>query len=306
MITKGAQDVQHHHRVFEPTSSARDAIYRFISRMDLGRPPRVLVPAYYGWSSLEGSGVMDPLQRAGAVVELIRVSRSLHVDLDHFRRSLKRTVPDVVLPIHYFGWTDPEVGTLISECRESGALVLEDEAHSMLACLLGRTPHAPGDASALSLHKTLPVSTGGILIDRRVNASHPLPQQVEGCVAMDYDLPAIAATRRRNAQMILDEITEAGPSVQPLRRTVPDTVVPLNVPVLVPPDRRQNVYTELNRSGYGVVSLYHTLGPGIREDLHPDSFWLSARLINLPCHQDVDEAQIPSMVAALRKVVEAT
>jgi dTDP-4-amino-4,6-dideoxygalactose transaminase len=302
VITKGAEEPSHHRRVVQSTTSARDAICQFVSGLQLGRPPRVLVPAYYGWSSTEGSGVMDPLRRAGATVKLVRVDRSLHVDVDDFGGALRSFEPDVVMPIHYFGWCDPEISALVTKARGAGALVLEDEAHSMVSCIRGSPSPALGDASALSLHKSLPVPSGGVLLDRRVHQTSPRSPQTDS-VMLDFDLPAIADSRRRNARLIMAEITEKCSTALPLRSSIPDRVVPLNVPILVPPNKRQEVYLEMNRMGFGVVSLYHTLGPGIDEETHPDSHWLSARLVNLPCHQDVDEDEIPPMVAALTRVL---
>lgn len=303
MITKGALERQRHRRGYESTDSAREAIFRFVSGIKLDRPPRVLVPAYFGWSPNEGSGVMDPLLKAGADVFLIRVDRELHVDMEHFQDLLRRKNPDVVMPIHWFGWHDPCLTSMVMASREAGALVLEDEAHSMLSSLLFSPEGPRGDASAVSLHKTLPVPNGGALIDRRSAAHAAYRPAAGGSHELEYDLPAIARARTRNARVILAQLQEHCPEAKPLRTEIPRDVVPLNVPVLVAPEKRQRVYSEMNRSGIGVVSLYHILGHGIDEESQPDSFWLSSRLINLPCHQDTDEHEIPDMVAALRTVL---
>lgn len=299
MITKGAVDPARHRWGIAATASAREAIARFVSSLSLRRAPRVMIPAYYGWSPTEGSGVIDPLVETGADVRLFRVTRQLHVDIADYVRVLDDFQPDVVVIIHYFGWVDPAFDQLVIAARQTGAMVLEDEAHSLLTTLLRGHAGAIGDASAYSLHKSLPTGSGGLLVRREV----PLANWSEGPGPWMFDLAAIARARTRNAGLIIDCL-QGAPGVRLLRNLNGD-VVPLNVPVLVPPERRQSTYEVLNDAGFGVVCLYHRLGPGITELEHPDSFWLSARLVNLPCHQDLDPEEVPAMVRLLIDVVAA-
>lgn len=302
MIAKGAKDAQLHRWHVTRTASAREAIAKFVSSLDLDRPARVVVPAYYGWSPNEGSGVMDPLVAVGAEVALVRVGRDLQLELDHYRATLEQFKPDVVMPISYFGWPDRHFADVVRWARIAGAVVMEDGAHSLLTTLLHGQVEVC-DAAALSLHKSLPTVGGGLLIERRTDA--PLADDATGVEGpWMFDLGAIGRARQGNARIIASLLRNE-PDVKLLRPDMPDSVVPLNVPVLVPPDRRQSVYVELNNAGFGVVCLYHKLGPGITVEQHPDSFWLSARLVNLPCHQDVDPDEIPAMVRALLGVVRA-
>lgn len=314
MISKGPVSATRHRLLIGATQNARSAIQCFVESIECDRQVRVLVPAYFGWSPNEGSGVMDPLLRAGAEVLLCRVDRNLRVDMVAYSELLARYSPDVVMLIHYFGWKDPNLDQLVQEANAAGSIVLIDEAHSLLSCLLTERP-AGVSASAVSVHKSLPCP-GGLLVQVeqkqwgvRSSAMSALQSSLLQSSLLQsplfqsgYDLPAVAGRRVRNAQVILDQIHNED-LVETLYKEIPSGVVPLNVPILVPPNKRQGTYLAMNELGYGVVSLYYKLGPGIDPIKHSDSFWLSERMINLPCHQDVDFAEIPLMLSALKEVL---
>lgn len=301
-VAKQAQDLQCFLRPAVPTANARTAIKLFLTSVgqELGHPPKVLIPAYYGWSPREGSGVLDPIREAGAFPVLCRVDRNLQVDGDRYQDLLDHDRPDVVMLIHYFGWPDANVASLAAAARASGAVLLEDEAHSLLTDLVGGMSGRHGQAAAASVHKCLPLHGGGVMFLNQPSTEAPGDTEAP---FWQYDLWSIGQRRLVNTQIWTDLLREAKTPGALLHERVPEGVIPLNLPFLVAPERRQLVYEVMNDAGFGVVCLYHRLGDGITEDEHPDSFWLSERTVNLPVHQDLQPAHIPEMHALLHEVL---
>lgn len=62
----------------------------------------------------------------------------------------------------------------------------------------------------------------------------------------------------------------------------------------------------MNDSGYGVVSLYHTLIEPLQKEDYQISIDLSKRILNLPVHQDTDTSRYPEMVRLLIEFCKQT
>jgi dTDP-4-amino-4,6-dideoxygalactose transaminase len=88
----------------------------------------------------------------------------------------------------------------------------------------------------------------------------------------------------------------------PLFPQIREGIVPQTLPVIVSQSSRDALYFEMNRRGFGVVSLYHTLIQQIREVEYPDSYWLSRRILNLPVHQDIQPGDLEAMVNQLAQL----
>jgi dTDP-4-amino-4,6-dideoxygalactose transaminase len=294
--------------VVSHTQNAREAIALFMRNHLSAQGARIMVPAYFGYSPREGSGVIDPLISVSAEVILYRVTRDLQVDVQDFKDKLAMTSPDVVLLIHYFGWPDRNVEQLCRLAREEGALVLEDEAHSLLSHFIGGATGLLGDASAISVHKSLPM-LGGLLIEKHSHCRQNCKDR-EARIAVTaspaiarFDLAGIARLHIANAKKILDLIADTPAPMRPLWTEIPDGVVPLSLAVLVPPALRQHVYESMNAAEYPVVCLYYRLGPGIDKVCYPESWWLSERLVNLPLGILPSAQSQVGMVRTLEKVL---
>lgn len=64
---------------------------------------------------------------------------------------------------------------------------------------------------------------------------------------------------------------------------------------------RDAVYHGMNRDGFGVVSLYHTLIEPIAPAAFPDAHRLARRILNLPVHQDILPEHLDAMAAVLKQ-----
>ena len=67
-------------------------------------------------------------------------------------------------------------------------------------------------------------------------------------------------------------------------------------------DIRDKLYFQLNKDGYGVTSLYHTLINEIDDQFIVENT-ISSTILNLPIHQDVGKASIKQMIDRLFSVI---
>ena len=306
-VPKLAFHPDHFRREALSYGSGRLAIRAFVEATRAASGDTVLCPAYIGWSRREGSGVVDPLIAQGVRIDFYRVGADLEPDLEDLERRLKRSNVAGALLIHFFGHVQaayPEANRLI---RDSGAWVLEDCAHAMFSDLVNGATGRLGDASVLSLHKLLPVVSGGALLlnshGRYARHQFNAPHVPTGFL-WDFDLPGIAARRRRNTAILNDLLVPLAGRADPLWPELSGNDVLQTYPVLLRRANRNRVYELMNSRGYGVVSLYHTLVSGITPDEHPMSHMLSRSILNLPVHQDLDEQHLIDLVKHLTAVLD--
>ena len=136
---------------------ARSGIYHLFRALALQAHEIVLVPDYYSGNEVAA------IRAAGATVAFYPVMRTLEPDLEALARLAKRLSPRVIYVIHYLGWPQPlkEIQAL---CRNTGSILIEDCALSMLSETEGHPLGTFGDYSVFCLYKTLPVPNGGLLV----------------------------------------------------------------------------------------------------------------------------------------------
>jgi len=300
VIPKQAGLVPAMQRPLIPFPSARRAFRAFLRKAMSAGEGHVLLPAHIGWSPREGSGVFDPVEELELPSAFYGLDARLRIDVEHFEEQLRRFSPRVVVLIHYFGYVDPAYLQVVDLAREHGALVLEDEAHAMLSDLIGGACGRLGDASLFSLHKMLPVDDGGALVvnQRGRELCDGIEAEASIPALNDFDLYTLAMRRRKNAQRLEQLLTPMVDRIEVLRPLGPEEV-PQTLPVLVHGTSRDQLYEEMNAAGFGVVSLYHTLVKAVRPDEFPRVHELSSRIMNLPVHEEANEAELERMVEAL-------
>lgn len=295
-------------RPLVPFRAAREGFRAFLEATGFAESGTVLLPAYVGWSSREGSGVFDPVRETGARWSFYPVGEDLSIDLKALAGLLADRGPYLLVLIHYFGY--PAIGASAASrmVRRTGGVVLEDEAHALLTDWIGGVTGRLGDAAIFSFHKMLPTSSGGglalasgaapALVERLSNwpTRKPLPLDPLG-----YDLKAIARVRRGNAAELAKLLAPLSSHLEPLFAMAPPGVVPQTFPVLVKRGSRDDLYTEMNGAGFGAVSLYHTMIPEIEPERYPVSHALSKRILNLPVHQDIPTGGLDVMTRWLSK-----
>jgi len=305
MIAKTASKPKAFARRVIPFDSARQAFGAILDSLP-DSSGRVLLPAFIGWSSREGSGVFDPIAGRHLDHAFYALDERLQIDLNSLRAALRVGDVRVLVLIHYFGYVDPRYETAVAIAREYGVFVLEDEAHAMFTDLIGGICGRLGDACIYSYHKMLPVTSGGAAVIN--DAGSPLVHKIAtlGITAVpsnDFDLQRIAAKRRSNALALHGLLNaRSGPlcsEIVPLFDSPHPGEYPQTYPVLIKNASRDHLYHKMNAAGFGVVSLYHTLISQISPSLFPATARTSRHIMNLPVHQDASEEDMERMVHSL-------
>lgn len=280
--------------------SARAGLLDLLTTGSLPRTGRVLLPSYIGLSEYEGSGVLDPAIESGRDVGFYRLNSDLSIDAEDLARQFGASGVGVVIVIHYFGRTVDGLDEVQDLADQHGVVLVEDLAHGLFTALGDGPAGTRGDASLFSIHKMLPIHDGGAvryrtpdLIGGQRSTRPDLHAEL-----LSYDLRAIAARRRENAAAILGLLAR-----HPLRGIRFDLLwpdiqphdVPQTLPVRVMGGGRDDVYAAMNAAGWGMVSLYHTLIPQLR-DSYPEMLDLSLSITNFPVHQDLDPGDCAEMV----------
>lgn len=299
-VTKGASVRETSHTPSLFYGSAREAFLDLLRNLPSGEARGVLLPAYIGWSPLEGSGVFDPVRESGRPYGFYSVKDDLTVDLQALEAQVHSGRFDVLLVIHYFGRVEPRLSEIIEVARNHGMVVVEDLAHGLLTSLVSNGAGHQGDVSLYSLHKMLPTGGGGFATYRnRSLLTGQVSSAPQYAVELaSYDLLEITRRRRDNFETLCQLLEAAAARVGTFRLLWPRLgahEVPQSLPVTVNGNGRDAIYEDMNSAGYGMVSLYHTLIPELGSE-HPRSHWLSKHIINFPVHQDVPETVLAEVV----------
>ncbi|MBS7528107.1 DegT/DnrJ/EryC1/StrS aminotransferase family protein [Fusibacter paucivorans] len=289
--------------------SAREGMYDLLLNMtNDGLIKTVFVPGYVGWSPREGSGIFDPINKIDNVsVVYYLMNNNLNIDLNSLYEKIDRLDNDkfAVLIVNYFGFIDPNIEEIYSRIKEKNGWIIEDNAHGFFTSLYSK--HSSADATFFSLHKMFPFSKGGSI---KVINDNLKKYSFEGKNVNEidhnpwmYDISKIACIRKSNYEKI-DKLVRSDKYIslfEPLKDKLDDGIIPQTYPIRIQVGNRDKIYEMMNQSGYGVVSLYHTLIEPLRNSEHSDALSLSKHILNLPVHQDVNSNEYENMVELLAK-----
>lgn len=285
------------------TSSARAAWRLILEGARLPEGCSILLPSYIGVTDREGSGVFDPVLESGTPYAFYRVNDRLHPDLGEIEAMLRTHRHPLLLLIHYFGLPSTEIAHLKRICDQHGVYLIEDCAHvPELWMALGHGIGSIGDAAFYSLHKALPLQSGGALrINGRALDHLAAPDVVDASVAQalisKLDFPEIARRRRSNYRWLSERLQGVPGLVIPYPEL--GDSVPLNFPVLLGAGRREPLYFKLRDAGFAPVALYYRLIDPISRERFPESHTVSESILNLPVHQEIEEADLEPMAHLL-------
>lgn len=117
----------------------------------------VLIPAYLCKTAL------TPVLSRSNSVSFYPVRQDLTVNTKDFEEAIEKNKPAVLILIHYFGFPDPNLRTLLEISKNKEVHVLEDCAHALFSRWDRKNLGQLGQASIFSLVKSLPLPEGGIL-----------------------------------------------------------------------------------------------------------------------------------------------
>ena len=307
IIEKAATDLDSFRQPTFFYGSAREGFLNALESLLDPTNQVVLLPAFIGWSPREGSGVFDPIEEIKAEPAFYELNRDLTVNLEWFEVAIAKIKPKIVVVIHYFGRTDPNIRKIGELAKRHGAILMEDLAHGFFSSVGDSDAGRVGDFSIFSLHKMFPSREGGMVRYR-------LPQLVSGQkgtaanlaeLIQNYDWQSISARRRSNFDAVLSElhsIEAIETHVKFLWPKLNGGDVPQSLPVRLLTVDRDEIYHAMNADGFGMTSLYHTMIKDVQEGF-PQMTALSASIINFPVHQDMHPAQAKGMVRSFENAL---
>ena len=187
---------------------ARNAIHHLFRLLGYADGSTVLMPSYHSGNEVAA------VRATGADVRFYSVDRRFGIDLEEIER-LVREGAKALYVIHYLGWTQP-MEELRRICGERGLLLVEDCALSLYAERDGRPAGSFGDFSVFCLYKTLPVPSGGLLVENTMS----LP----GLDGLAFRSVGRLSTLARAADLVLERLrlrsNLAGGAAMGLKRAV--------------------------------------------------------------------------------------
>ena len=244
-------------RNFIKTNSARDAWSKIIEEYKITNPKgKIILPAYIGWSPNEGSGIFDSVLKSGLKFDFYDLSLHLDINFEDLKQKTIKDKSQLVLLVHYFGFVDSKYDKITKWLSEKNIFFVEDCAHAWLTDLIGGVCGRKGAFSFYSLHKLLPLNTGGIMVNN--SPEENLKPQISPFFELNYDLFSIYSIRRSNYNYLVNLLNKIN-GIEVIYKKLEDGICPQTLPVIVEDYDRTKLYHQMNDKGYGMVSLYHTM-----------------------------------------------
>jgi len=304
VITKKAQNKNCFKREWIYTDSARDAWSLIIEQYKVLKPNgKILLPSYIGWSANEGSGIFDSVLNSGLEYDFYDLGLHLEINVEDLKQKVATDKSQLVLLVHYFGFIDVSYIPITNWLSENNIYFVEDCAHAWLTDLIGGRCGRKGNYTFYSLHKLLPVSTGGIMVNN-TPADIDNNRKINPFFELNFDLFSIYNVRRSNYQYLSGLLADL-PGIKVIYKKLDEGICPQTLPVIVENYDRDKLYFEMNECGFGMVSLYHTMIKVLDDCPYESASILSKKIINFPIHQDENNEQLDKMVIQLKKILNA-
>lgn len=300
-ITKVAENKWCSKRTWQYTNSAREAWSSIIEEYKKENPfSKILLPAYIGWSANEGSGIFDSVKNANVDFEFYTLDQHLNIDLEDLKYKANNNEKCLVLLVHYFGFIDKKYVEITEWLNQENIYYIEDCAHAWLTDLIGGKCGRNGKKAFYSLHKMLPLPSGGLLVSNGVQEEDI--DSINPFISLNYDLLNIYNRRRKNYQYLVKKLYNIK-NIEILHNELEEGICPQTLPVLLNDVNRDEVYHKMNALNFGMVSLYHTM---IKELNHYNAESCSItykKIINFPIHQDVTNIDLDDLVRNLKLIL---
>lgn len=303
MITKKALNQDCFKREWVYMDSARDAWSEIIEIYKISHPNgKILLPAYIGWSANEGSGIFDSVVKSNLEFDFYGLGMHLEIDVDDLKLKTSKNENPLVLLVHYFGFLDSKYDEIAKWLEGNNIFFVEDCAHAWLTDLIGGVCGRRGRFSFYSLHKLLPVATGGFLVYNTPDGNKK--DVINPFFELNYDLFSIAAIRRSNYNYLASLLLEVT-GIEVIYKNLEEGICPQTLPVIVENYDRTTLYNKMNEAGFGMVSLYHTMIDNLKNSSFVAPTVLAKKIINFPIHQDAGKKDLDAMVDELKKILNA-
>lgn len=159
----------------------------------------------------------------------------------------------------------------------------------------------------LSMEDTIRDTTGEH--DFEFDATHPLQRISDfqgslGARVLDR-LDSHRAVRSNNARRLEAGLADCD-GVQLVERVPGTKAHYVRYPVLVEPERRDELKARLRSAGVEASSMYTEHGMDVDEDAFPGAAEVEARLLTLPCHPKVNDRTLERTISVLERHAGAT
>jgi dTDP-4-amino-4,6-dideoxygalactose transaminase len=312
MISKISTNKNNFKRKFFFTKNARSGWSKIIEHYKKDHPNgKILLPAYIGWSPNEGSGIFDSVINANISFDFYSLDKFLQIDFADFKSKVEIAGKPLILLVHYFGLVDTQYDQIVQWLKGEEQYFVEDCAHAMFTDLIGGKCGREGKFSLYSLHKLLPLDTGGILISNRnekmVTEDYKMVNEKDAENKIDefnfgFDLWKIANKRKTNYSFLCDFLTNTN-GITIIHPILKDGIYPQTLPILIHSEKRDDLYFLLNKKGFGVVSLYHTMIKQLNGYTNEAVTYTSKHILNLPVHQDTGENELKELASLLKSLL---
>lgn len=246
----------------------------------------ILLPAYIGYSTKEGSGIFDPIKETETPYIFYNLTSKMEIDSENFKKQIDRNKNGILLFVHYFGFKDNNLEVLKKYAVEKGFIIIEDCAHALYSFY--KCPDYSSDFILFSLHKMLPFKNGGLVLSQKYTLATLKRGKKE---LLNYDFEGISNRRRENYLYLENKIKKVNNNDIQLLYASLGNNIPQTLPVIISSlSLRDHLYFELNKRNIGVVSLYHQLIEPL--SLFSNEIEISNHILNLPIHQDIGENEI--------------
>ncbi len=312
IISKTADDFNNFKNSEFYYKSAREGLYDLVSNIKQSESIKtIFLPSYVGLSPKEGSGIFDAISKVGAHITYYKMKDDLSIDFEDLYRRINNIgcINYVVLIVNYFGFRDKNYTSILKSVKDLGGWVIEDNAHGFYTYYNDNRSLA--DATFFSLHKMFPFGYGGSLLllnNKLKNLNYTGDRTVyPDCNPWQYDINRISEIRRCNYIKLLNIVDKQKYSkfFKPLKRDL-ESNIPQSFPITILCGDRNKIYEIMNKEGYGVVSLYHTLIDELNNQEYINSVNLSKCIMNLPIHQDVNINYYEDMIDELVEACKFT
>ncbi len=278
--------------------SARSGLKYILNTEEL-KGKKILIPAYIGFSTKEGSGVFDPICETKTKYVFYKLNKKLNIDIDDLKFIISENRECILLLIHYFGFKDEKLEEIKIFAKKYNVIIIEDFAHAFFTFWLDQVINF--DYAIFSIHKLFPEESGGMVLST---------ENIKGENNSDYNLfshnlKMIIQKRVENYKHLLDRIPKNNISNKIIvLRDIIDRTVPQSFPILLSDSKlRDLLYFQMNKEGYGVVSLYHTLIKEV-DDSFVSERELAGRILNLPVHQDAKKEDLDHMIDKMFEIIQ--
>lgn len=308
MISKAQSLPDNFFYPLEFTASARAGWKHLLTYFSIKAPFSILLPPYIGITDREGSGIFDPVTETETPYGFYKLDEQLAVDLVDLEELFRTRKYKVILLAHYFGFCRTNLKAIMALCKFYEVILVEDCAHALGLhqpdILMGNV----GDFALYSLHKFLPFSKGGILKNNNKNwLLDKLPQdlQLEEIWVnkfSSYDLGKIIQKRKSNYRFL--QLSLTGLEGLTIMYDLKEGDVPHDFPILIDNGLREKLYFQLMEWDVPTTALYYRLIDPLQKPDFEDMRDISANILNLPIHQDLDRKDLEDMVNKLVKALK--